>query len=100
MNSRLLNEILLMKREQDDHWMPLAHSMRKEHYEKRCRMLEKAGIEYEVQKQDIPRRPGATYNYPVRYDFFVRKRDYKKACRLFAIRKDNPFGGGWRGVIS
>ncbi|MDE7312443.1 MAG: hypothetical protein K2N87_12620 [Eubacterium sp.] len=100
MYSKLINEILLMKREQDDHWQQLMYSMRKEHYEKRCRMLEEAGIEYEVHKQDIPRRPGATYHYPVRYDFYVRKRDYKKACRMFAIRGKNPLAGDWRGVIS
>ncbi len=100
MNCMLLNEILLMRREQDDNWQYLVHSMRQEHYEKRCRMLEEKGIEYEVQKQVIPRRPGASYNYPVRYDFYVRKRDYKKACRMFGVCKDNPLVGDLRGVIS
>ncbi|MCI9611299.1 MAG: hypothetical protein HFH33_04550 [Eubacterium sp.] len=100
MNCMLLNEILLMRREGEDDWQHLTHSMREEHYKKRCRMLEEKGIEYKVHQQVIPRRPNATYDYPIRYDFYVRKRDYKKACRMFAICKDNPLVGNLRGYIS
>ena len=95
----LLRELFLMKRkltEKKDCWHTLTHIIREEEYRKYCRLLEEAQIDYRIwMSTDAPmvvrlrRLFENPERYRMQYDFFVRRRDFKRALRVLKIDKDS-----------
>ncbi len=83
-----------------DVWHNVYSTMFDDVYQKKCRLLDEAGIDYRVFMD--PDEANLVYlrnyinkpdSYRMYYAFYVTRRDYKKACEAMKTLPDSPPGG-------
>ncbi len=81
-------------------WHNVYSTMFDDVYQKKCRLLDEAGIDYRVFMD--PDEANLVYlrnyinkpdSYRMYYAFYVTRRDYKKACEAMKTLPDSPPGG-------